>query len=74
MAQLVKLIVLGQNVTDSHPTEALQLPLSADFAALLSPGVVEELPFDLIPLSERLSENSPVWKAFRIAEERMEKS
>lgn len=60
MAQLVKLITLGQNVTDSHPTEALQLTVAADFAALLSPGVVEDLPFDLVPLSERLSENSPV--------------
>ena len=60
MAQLAKLIALGQKVTNSHPVVALQLARTADFAALLSPGGVEELPFDLIPLSRRLSEDSPV--------------
>lgn len=60
MAQLVKLIALGQKVTNSHPMVALQLALTADFAALLPPGGVEELPFGLIPLSRRLSEYSPV--------------
>jgi len=60
MAQLVKLIALGRKVTNSHPMVALQLVLPADFAAWCSPGEVEELPFDLIPLSRRSSEDSPV--------------
>lgn len=60
MAWLVKLIAYSQKVTNSLPVVALQLAPTADFAALLSPGGEEELPFDWIPLSRRLSEDSPV--------------
>lgn len=59
MSQLVKLIVLGQKVTNSHPKVALQFTLTTDFAVLLFPGV-EKLPFDFIPLSRGLSEDAPV--------------
>lgn len=54
MAWLVKLIAYSQKVTNSLPVVALQLAPTADFAALLSPGGEEELPFDWIPLSRRL--------------------